>query len=206
MKNLLQAERLLKLKLQFFAENNDNTEQNDSNDNTDTNENTGEKGDKGESNEPTLTDEQQKQVDARVSAEMQRRTKEIRQQIQNELDEKQKEADKYRKMNAEQKHKYELEKAEQERDAIRQELETYKMRNTASTVLSDAGFHVSDELLDVVVSDTADKTNAAVTAVIDLVNKEVQRQLESKAIQTNVTGNNVNPPKQEESWKQFTHI
>lgn len=54
--------------------------------------------------------------------------------------------------------------------------------------------------------DTADQTNAAVTAVIDLVNKEVQRQLESKATQTNVSGNNVNPPKQEGSWKQFTHI
>lgn len=141
MKNLLQAERLLKLKLQFFAESaNGNTEQNDSNGNTDANEN------KGVSNEPTLTDEQQKQVEARVFKELKRHTQEIRQQIQNELDEKQKEADKYRKMNAEQKHKCELEKAEQERDAIRQELETYKMRNTASTVLSDEEFHVSDEL------------------------------------------------------------
>ncbi|EGQ3345242.1 DUF4355 domain-containing protein, partial [Staphylococcus pseudintermedius] len=50
-------------------------------------------------------------MNERVNEEMARRTKEMRQQIQDELNEKQKEADKLRKMNAEQKHQYELEKA-----------------------------------------------------------------------------------------------
>ncbi|MDF0281345.1 DUF4355 domain-containing protein, partial [Staphylococcus pseudintermedius] len=69
-----------------------------------------------------LSESQMKLVNDRVNKELHRRTKEMRQQIQDELTEKQKEADKLRKMNAEQKHQYELEKAEKERDDYKQQL------------------------------------------------------------------------------------
>ncbi|REA49004.1 phage capsid protein, partial [Staphylococcus pseudintermedius] len=48
-----------------------------------------------------LSESQMKLVNDRVNKELHRRTKEMRQQIQDELTEKQKEADKLRKMNAE---------------------------------------------------------------------------------------------------------
>ncbi|HAR6072359.1 TPA: phage capsid protein, partial [Staphylococcus pseudintermedius] len=88
-------EQWLKLKLQFF--NDAGTEEAVSDENVET--------------EPTevtqeaeeLSESQMKLVNERVNEEMARRTKEMRQQIQDELNEKQKEADKLRKMNAEQK-------------------------------------------------------------------------------------------------------
>ncbi|WP_373408587.1 capsid assembly scaffolding protein Gp46 family protein, partial [Staphylococcus pseudintermedius] len=100
-------EQWLKLSLQFF--NDAGTEEAVSDENVET--------------EPTqeaeeLSESQLKLVNDRVNEEMARRTKEMRQQIQDELTEKQKEADKLRKMNAEQKHQYELEKAEKERHSI----------------------------------------------------------------------------------------
>ncbi|WP_019165839.1 DUF4355 domain-containing protein [Staphylococcus delphini] len=136
---------------------------------------------------------------------MQRRTKEMRQQIQDELTEKQKEADKLRKMNAEQKHQYELEKTEKERDEYKKQLETYKMRQEATSILTDAGMHVPDALLDLVVKETAEDTKATVDSFVALVNQEVQRQLESKATQSHVVGNHVTTPKLEtdEAWKTF---
>ncbi|MDT0795723.1 DUF4355 domain-containing protein [Staphylococcus pseudintermedius] len=150
-----------------------------------------------------LTEAQLKLVNDRVNAEIQRRTKEMRQQIQDELTEKQKEADKLRKMNAEQKHQYELEKTEKERDDYKKQLETYKMRQEATSMLNDAGMHVPDALLDLVVKETAEDTKATVDSFVALVNQEVQRQLESKATQSHVVGNHVRTPEVEEAWKTF---
>lgn len=185
-------EQWLKLKLQFF--NDAGTEEAVSDENVET--------------EPTqeveeLSESQMKLVNERVNEEMARRTKEMRQQIQDELTEKQKEADKLRKMNAEQKHQYELEKTEKERDDYKKQLETYKMRQEATSMLNDAGMHVPDALLDLVVKETAEDTKATVDSFVALVNQEVQRQLESKATQSHVVGNHVRTPEVEEAWKTF---
>ncbi|HHU6749364.1 TPA: DUF4355 domain-containing protein [Staphylococcus pseudintermedius] len=185
-------EQWLKLSLQFFSDA--GTEEAMSDENVET--------------EPTqeveeLSESQMKLVNARVNEEMARRTKEMRQQIQDELNEKQKEADKLRKMNAEQKHQYELEKTEKERDEYKQQLETYKMRQEATSMLTGAGMHVPDALLDLVVKDTAEDTKTTVDSFVTLVNQEVQRQLESKATQSHVVGNHVEAPEADEAWKTF---
>ncbi|MDT0974841.1 DUF4355 domain-containing protein, partial [Staphylococcus pseudintermedius] len=122
-------EQWLKLSLQFF--NDAGTEEASSDENAET-----------EAIEVTqdveeLSESQLKLVNERVNKELHRRTKQMRQQIQDELTEKQKEADKLRKMNAEQKHQYELEKAEKERDDYKQQLESYKMRQEAMAMFNE---------------------------------------------------------------------
>ncbi|EJY6922808.1 DUF4355 domain-containing protein [Staphylococcus pseudintermedius] len=176
-------EQWLKLSLQFF--NDAGTEEAVSDENVET--------------EPTqeveeLSESQMKLVNDRVNKELHRRTKEMRQQIQDELTEKQKEADKLRKMNAEQKHQYELEKAEKERDDYKQQLESYKMRQEAMAMFNDAGMQAPESLLNMVVQDTAEATKEAVDSFVSMVNQEVQRQLESKATQNHVVGNHVTTP------------
>ncbi|MBC8700452.1 DUF4355 domain-containing protein [Staphylococcus pseudintermedius] len=185
-------EQWLKLSLQFF--NDAGTEEAVSDENVET--------------EPTqeveeLYESQMKLVNDRVNKELHRRTKEMRQQIQDELTEKQKEADKLRKMNAEQKHQYELEKAEKERDDYKQQLESYKMRQEAMAMFNEAGMQAPESLLNMVVQDTAEATKEAVDSFVSMVNQEVQRQLESKATQNHVAGNHVEAPKTDEAWKTF---
>ncbi|EOY0079579.1 DUF4355 domain-containing protein [Staphylococcus pseudintermedius] len=188
-------EQWLKLSLQFF--NDAGTEEASSDENAET-----------EAIEVTqeveeLSESQMKLVNDRVNKELHRRTKEMRQQIQDELTEKQKEADKLRKMNAEQKHQYELEKAEKERDDYKQQLESYKMREEAMAMFNEAGMQAPESLLKMVVQDTAEATKEAVDSFVSMVNQEVQRQLESKATQNHVVGNHVEAPKTDEAWKTF---
>ncbi|EGQ2687855.1 DUF4355 domain-containing protein [Staphylococcus pseudintermedius] len=188
-------EQWLKLSLQFF--NDAGTEEASSDENAET-----------EAIEVTqdveeLSESQLKLVNERVNKELHRRTKQMRQQIQDELTEKQKEADKLRKMNAEQKHQYELEKAEKERDDYKQQLESYKMRQEAMAMFNEAGMQAPASLLNMVVQDTAEATKEAVDSFVSMVNQEVQRQLESKATQNHVAGNHVEAPKTDEAWKTF---
>ncbi|WP_214526853.1 DUF4355 domain-containing protein [Staphylococcus pseudintermedius] len=188
-------EQWLKLSLQFF--NDAGTEEAVSDENVET--------------EPTqeveeLSESQMKLVNERVNEEMARRTKEMRQQIQDELTEKQKEADKLCKMNAEQKHQYELEKAEKERDDYKQQLESYKMRQEAMTMFSEANMQAPESLLNIVVQDTAEATKEAVDSFVSMVNQEVQRQLESKATQNHVVGNNVTTPNNNKNTPQKVEL
>ncbi|EGQ1586109.1 TPA: DUF4355 domain-containing protein [Staphylococcus pseudintermedius] len=188
-------EQWLKLSLQFFSDA--GTEEAVSDENVET--------------EPTqeveeLSESQMKLVNERVNEEMARRTKEMRQQIQDELTEKQKEADKLRKMNAEQKHQYELEKAEKERDDYKQQLESYKMRQEAMTMFSEANMQAPDSLLNMVVQDTAEATKEAVDSFVSMVNQEVQRQLESKATQNHVVGNHVTTPNNNKNTPQKVEL
>ncbi|EGQ1688809.1 DUF4355 domain-containing protein [Staphylococcus pseudintermedius] len=188
-------EQWLKLSLQFF--NDAGTEEAVSDENVET--------------EPTqevkeLSESQMKLVNDRVNKELHRRTKEMRQQIQDELTEKQKEADKLRKMNAEQKHQYELEKAEKERDDYKQQLESYKMRQEAMTMFSEANMQAPDSLLNMVVQDTAEATKEAVDSFVSMVNQEVQRQLESKATQNHVVGNHVTTPNNNKNTPQKVEL
>ncbi|MDK3896832.1 DUF4355 domain-containing protein, partial [Staphylococcus pseudintermedius] len=157
-------------------------------------------------NTEQLTEAQLKLVNERVNEEMARRTKEMRQQIQDELTEKQKEADKLRKMNAEQKHQYELEKAEKERDDYKQQLESYKMRQEAMAMFNDAGMQAPESLLNMVVQDTAEATKEAVDSFVSMVNQEVQRQLESKATQNHVVGNHVTTPNNNKNTPQKVEL
>ncbi|HDV5983472.1 TPA: DUF4355 domain-containing protein [Staphylococcus pseudintermedius] len=188
-------EQWLKLKLQFFSDA--GTEEAVSDENVET--------------EPTqeveeLSESQMKLVNDRVNKELHRRTKEMRQQIQDELTEKQKEADKLRKMNAEQKHQYELEKAEKERDDYKQQLESYKMRQEAMAMFNDAGMQAPESLLNMVVQDTAEATKEAVDSFVSMVNQEVQRQLESKATQNHVVGNHVTTPNNNKNTPQKVEL
>ncbi|EGQ1644967.1 DUF4355 domain-containing protein [Staphylococcus pseudintermedius] len=188
-------EQWLKLSLQFFSDA--GTEEAVSDENVET--------------EPTqeveeLSESQMKLVNDRVNKELHRRTKEMRQQIQDELTEKQKEADKLRKMNAEQKHQYELEKAEKERDDYKQQLESYKMRQEAMAMFNDAGMQAPESLLKMVVQDTAEATKEAVDSFVSMVNQEVQRQLESKATQNHVVGNHVTTPNNNKNTPQKVEL
>ncbi|ENY5558600.1 DUF4355 domain-containing protein [Staphylococcus pseudintermedius] len=188
-------EQWLKLRLQFFSDA--GTEEAVSDENVET--------------EPTqeveeLSESQMKLVNDRVNKELHRRTKEMRQQIQDELTEKQKEADKLRKMNAEQKHQYELEKAEKERDDYKQQLESYKMRQEAMAMFNEAGMQAPESLLKMVVQDTAEATKEAVDSFVSMVNQEVQRQLESKATQNHVVGNHVTTPNNNKNTPQKVEL
>ncbi|EGQ3339978.1 DUF4355 domain-containing protein [Staphylococcus pseudintermedius] len=188
-------EQWLKLSLQFFSDA--GTEEAVSDENVET--------------EPTqeveeLSESQMKLVNDRVNKELHRRTKEMRQQIQDELTEKQKEADKLRKMNAEQKHQYELEKAEKERDDYKQQLESYKMRQEAMAMFNEAGMQAPESLLNMVVQDTAEATKEAVDSFVSMVNQEVQRQLESKATQNHVVGNHVTTPNNNKNTPQKVEL
>lgn len=147
----------LPMMLQFFAEQGSegsdgapNTESEQPND-------SGEK--QSEQQAKTFT---QDEVNKIVSQRLERQKEQLKA--------KEDEAKKLSRMNAEQKANYELEKANKRAEEAAAKLARYEMRDSAKQMLADGGFNNADNnLLDLVVTDTAESTQANVNVLLTAI-------------------------------------
>lgn len=96
-----------------------------------------------------------------------------------ELDKARDEATKLAKMNADQKKDYELEKALKSAKESQAKLALYEMRDTARQMLNDNDLALSDEQLDLVVTDDAETTKKNVETLAAIA-KEIREGIRSE--------------------------
>ncbi|HIE6179557.1 TPA: DUF4355 domain-containing protein, partial [Staphylococcus aureus] len=99
-----------------------------------------------------------------------------------------KEAAKLAKMNKDQKDEYEREQMEKELEQLRSEKQLNEMRSEARKMLSEAEVDSSDEVVNLVVTDTAEQTKLNVEAFSNAVKKAVNEAVKINARQSPLTG------------------
>ena len=97
------------------------------------------------------------------------------------------EAEKLSQMTAEEKERYRADKLQKELDDLKRQNALTEMAKTARKMLADEEINIPDELLDHLVSETAEDTKAAVTSFVTLYKNAVQA-----AVKEALKGN---PPK-----------
>lgn len=175
----LMEENKLKFNLQFFADQPDDPEEpgeDGKKGNLDKKEN-------GEGTEITFTPEQQKKVDEILE----RRVAHEKKKADEYAKEKAEEAAKLAKMNKDQKDEYERKQMEKELEQLRSEKQLNEMRSEARVMFKDKDIDVSDELLDIVVSDSAETTKNNVDNLTKILDEMVQKKVQETLRQ--------NPPK-----------
>ncbi|HDJ2900062.1 TPA: DUF4355 domain-containing protein [Staphylococcus aureus] len=163
----------LKLKLQFFAEESDNENEEVENDVDEESEN--------EQDEKTYTEEE---FNKRLNDELSRRLKQKEKEKQDAVDE----AKRLAKMNKDQIAEYEREQMEKELEQLRSEKQLNEMRSEARKMLSEAEVDSSDEVVNLVVTDTAEQTKLNVEAFSNAVKKAVNEAVKINARQSPLTG------------------
>ncbi|MBJ6289201.1 DUF4355 domain-containing protein [Staphylococcus aureus] len=176
-------ENKLKFNLQFFADQPDGPDEPDE---------PGEDGEKGKSDkkesdgnaEITFTPEQQK----KINEILERRVAQEKKKADEYAREKAEEAAKLAKMNKDQKTEYEREQMEKELEQLRSEKQLNEMRSEARKMLSEAEVDSSDEVVNLVVTDTAEQTKLNVEAFSNAVKKAVNEAVKVNARQSPLTG------------------
>ncbi|HEK6547199.1 TPA: DUF4355 domain-containing protein [Staphylococcus aureus] len=163
----------LKLKLQFFAEESENENEEVENDVDEESE--------SEQDEKTYTEEE---FNKRLNDELSRRLKQKEKEKQDAVDE----AKRLAKMNKDQIAEYEREQMEKELEQLRSEKQLNEMRSEARKMLSEAEVDSSDEVVDLVVTDTAEQTKSNVEAFSNAVKKAVSEAVKVNARQSPLTG------------------
>lgn len=147
----------LPMMLQFFAEQ--GGEGSDGAPNTESERPNESEEKQGEQQAKTFT---QDEVNKIVSQRLERQKEQLKA--------KEDEAKKLSRMNAEQKANYELEKANKRAEEAAAKLARYEMRDSAKQMLADGGFNNADNgLLDLVVTDTAESTQANVNVLLTAI-------------------------------------
>jgi hypothetical protein len=147
----------LPMMLQFFAEQ--GGEGSDGAPNTESEQPSESEEKQGEQQAKTFT---QDEVNKIVSQRLERQKEQLKA--------KEDEAKKLSRMNAEQKANYELEKANKRAKEAAAKLARYEMRDSAKQMLADGGFNNADNgLLDLVVTDTAESTQANVNVLLTAI-------------------------------------
>ena len=147
----------LPMMLQFFAEQ--GSEGSEGAPNTESEQPNESEEKQGEQQAKTFT---QDEVNKIVSQRLERQKEQLKA--------KEDEAKKLSRMNAEQKANYELEKANKRAEEAAAKLARYEMRDSAKQMLADGGFNNADNsLLDLVVTDTAESTQANVNVLLNAI-------------------------------------
>ncbi|MBU5594910.1 DUF4355 domain-containing protein [Amphibacillus sp. MSJ-3] len=162
------AEQGLPLDLQFFSDPEDEEILEDDPKDKPEDTESEEKEEKGEET-VTLT---QAQLDKMLADREKRALKDKEKAVQ--------EAEKLAKMNTEQKREYELEKLKRENEELKASQNRFELGKTATAILAESGIVANDEILDFVVREDAEKTNDAVKAFTDLVNKVSDGKMKEK--------------------------
>lgn len=157
----------LPLDIQYFAEETaqaeeQSTENAEEQDQTSQEDQGEEKEDKQEPEKVFTKEQFEAEMKRRVAAEKKR------------AEEKVKEAEKLAKMNEEQKREYEFEKMQQELEELRKKDAYYELSKEASKMLTEQNITADDELLSLVVKDSAEETQAAVNSFVSIVNTKVE--------------------------------
>ncbi|HEJ8572042.1 TPA: DUF4355 domain-containing protein [Staphylococcus aureus] len=177
-------ENKLKFNLQFFADQSDDPDE------------PGGDGKKGnpdkkeydEGTEITFTPEQQKKVDEILERRVAHEKKKADEYAKEKAEEAAKEAAKLAKMNKDQKDEYERKQLEKVLEQLRSEKQLNEMRSEARKMLSEAEVDSSDEVVNLVVTDTAEQTKLNVEAFSNAVKKAVNEAVKINARQSPLTG------------------
>lgn len=161
----LMEENKLKFNLQFFSE--EEVDDEGANKNTENEE-------QNKKDEVTFTAEQQKKVDEIIE----RRVAQEKKKADEYAKEKAEEAAKLAKMNKDQKAEYEREKLEAELKQLRAEKAMNEMRSEARVMFKNKEIDVSDGLLDIVVSDSAETTKNNVDNLTKILDEMVQKKVQ----------------------------
>ena len=116
----------------------------------------------------------QAEFDRRIEKAIKTRESKLEDKYKEDLKKAQTEAEKLAKMNAEQKKDYELEQMREENARLKAQSEMMELRNTASTLLSEAGIEANSDMLDLVVEGDAEKTKANIEKLVGIVEKQLK--------------------------------
>lgn len=184
----------LPMMLQFFAEQ--GSEGSDGAPNTESEQPNESEEKQGEQQAKTFT---QDEVNKIVSQRLERQKEQLKA--------KEDEAKKLSRMNAEQKANYELEKANKRAEEAAAKLARYEMRDSAKQMLADGGFNNADNgLLDLVVTDTAESTQANVNVLLTAIEaiREDERNKLLAGKTPKVGGKEIKPVSAQELLKMST--
>lgn len=184
----------LPMNLQFFAEQ--GNEGSDGAPNTEPEQPSDSEEKRGEQQAKTFT---QDEVNKIVSQRLERQKEQLKA--------KEDEAKKLSRMNAEQKANYELEKANKRAEEAAAKLARYEMRDSAKQMLADGGFNNADNgLLDLVVTDTAESTQANVNVLLTAIEaiREDERNKLLAGKTPKVGGKEIKPVSAQELLKMST--
>lgn len=184
----------LPMMLQFFAEQ--GGEGSDGAPNTESEQPNESEEKQGEQQAKTFT---QDEVNKIVSQRLERQKEQLKA--------KEDEAKKLSRMNAEQKANYELEKANKRAEEAAAKLARYEMRDSAKQMLADGGFNNADNgLLDLVVTDTAESTQANVNVLLNAIEaiREDERNKLLAGKTPKVGGKEIKPVSAQELIKMST--
>lgn len=184
----------LPMMLQFFAEQ--GSEGSDGAPNT-------------ESEQPNESEEKQNEQQAKTFTqdEVNKIVSQRLERQKEQLKAKEDEAKKLSRMNAEQKANYELEKANKRAEEAAAKLARYEMRDSAKQMLADGGFNNADNgLLDLVVTDTAESTQANVNVLLTAIEaiREDERNKLLAGKTPKVGGKEIKPVSAQELLKMST--
>ena len=85
------------------------------------------------------------------------------------------EAEKLAKMNAEQKQNYEIEKLQKENEKLKQEAAEVELSRSATGILTEKGIEATQDVLDFVVGNDADDTNAKIDKLVKIVESQLKK-------------------------------
>lgn len=85
------------------------------------------------------------------------------------------EAEKLAKMNAEQKQNYEIEKLQKENEKLKQEAAKVEISRSATGILTEKGIEATQDVLDFVVGNDADDTNAKIDKLVKIVESQLKK-------------------------------
>ena len=159
-------------------------------------------------NEEVVEEVEQEQVDTQEATEQQQ--EEVKTYTQEELEEivqqrvarekkaREKaveEAEKLAKMNADEKEAYEREQLEKELEEYKRKDQFYSMSREATKMLAEHDIQANDDLLKLVVDDSAEETQSKVNSFVELVNAKVeegvQKALSGRTPKAHVNANQV---------------
>lgn len=162
-----------------------------------------------ESEQPNESEEKQseQQVKTFTQDEVNKIVSQRLERQKEQLKAKEDEAKKLSRMNAEQKANYELEKANKRAEEAAAKLARYEMRDSAKQMLADGGFNNADNgLLDLVVTDTAESTQANVNVLLSAIEaiREDERNKLLAGKTPKVGGKEIKPVSAQELLKMST--
>lgn len=163
-KNMKYHEIIDGLKLQRFAEENDDLKEDVDDDAKD--------GESGENNDPEpekkYTDEDVDEIVAKKFAKWKAKEEEAVKAAKEE-------AEKLAKMNTEQKQKYKMEQLEAENEQLRKEAKMLELSKTATGLLKEKGIDATAEMLEFVVTDEAESTQKNIDKLVNIINGQLER-------------------------------
>lgn len=138
--------------------------------------NEGDQGASGNTFEDFLKDgKNQAEFDRRVSKAIETALGNAKVKWQEDADQKAEEAAKVAKMNAEQKQQYEMDKLKKENERLQAESVRNQLSRNAAGVLSEKGIEATQDVLDFVVGNDADDTNARIDKLVKIVESQLKK-------------------------------